>query len=567
MKKHSNTFLIASVLIFSFLFIGNVKAVKIKGINVDQVFLEGLFDRFFEGKTVYQVYGIGSSTRVFHKEDFPYVVCYGLTSSNPGGPSVRCNFLTDYSISSVDTNQINITSTTSNKYYYTPQISFVSPSSYFNFKFSNPNPIYLKPNTTSSTISYTNFDVYQGNNLLVSKSINYDSSGKKNVSFHLNGGNVMDFSNPLNPNLIEQDYTIETKTSELGTYLENIIVSRGSAEFLGWYYDSSFTEPYTTGDTLSSDINLYAKWETPKTFNFHLNGGYVYDPDDGFGSQDDFSISLYNSEIEEFFTTLEVKRFLMLFDGWYYDYNYAHIFHIDDNFEQDTYNLYAKWRYEDVNDLIANTTFNEYTFNTDYQYAIINRGDNGDSIYLGLPFSTFNLEIYEYNESTYRVKETSSACLTPIYKKDAFSIYDINTLYTNNQEVLILPRALFDNLDPNNFEDPNDVYHFYLTDNAYVSYTNDLSQADIVDSNGDHISINLQDSYELSQQYHELYSDPENIFAQVNIFLNKISKITSAIKGIFEYLFNSFNSTIQGFIIFIIVVVFISAIMRIGRKG
>lgn len=302
------------------------------------------------------------------------------------------------------------------------------------------------------------------------------------------------------------------------------------------------------------------------TITFHLNGGWVYDPTDDWGVDEDFSFSLYQNEIEPFFSNLEVHKYMMIFQGWYYDSSFTRPFTINDTISSDV-DLYAKYRYERVEDFLSNTTFNEHTYDTGYSYAIINRGDNGDSVYIGLPFEIYNLEVYEYIESEYRVKDGSSACPVPLYNKNGYFYYDVNTLFTNNQEVLILPRALFEALDPNNFEDPNDVYKFYLTDNAYISYTNDLSAAQIVDSNGETISINMQNSYELSQQYQELYSNPENIFNQMNIFLEKMKKTTGAIKEIFGYLFNSLNSTIKSFIMFIMVVILITTIISFSRRG
>ena len=569
MKKHLSIFSIAIVLTFSFLFIGNVKATTIQGTNLEDL-LDNHWETYFEGKRANQI-SSSSSNKVMYKEDFPYTTCYYMSMNN-GEKWMDCQYWHTLGSKTVNSNYISYNS--SNPYGVYPGFTYnLTKKSYIetlhprNTSYYSRISVYFNSYSIYS-FSYSNFDVTDNNNnLLRAKNQNYDASGKKNITFHLNGGTIIDVSDPLNPQTYQENFTLELKQSDLNTFINSQTPINGSSEFLGWYYDANFTQTYNSSDNISSDIDLYAKWETPKTFNFHLNGGYLYDPSDGWGSEEDFSISLYNSEIEQFFTNLDVKKYLMLFDGWYYDNNYKNIFHINDNFTEDTYNLYAKWRYEKVDDFLDNTNFNEYTFDENYQYAIINRGNNGDSVYLGLPFSSFSLEVYEYNESTYKVKDGSSVCLTPIYTKNGFAIYDVNTLYTNDQEVLILPRFLFDNLDPNDFQDPEDTHHFYLTDNAYVSYTNDLSEADIVDSNGEHITINLQDSYELSQQYQEIYSNPENIFAQVNIFLNKISKITSAIKGVFEYLFGSFNSTIQAFIIFLIVVVLISAIMRFIRRS
>lgn len=334
------------------------------------------------------------------------------------------------------------------------------------------------------------------------------------------------------------------------------------------YYQGLYNfDIYTKSHKLALAKNYnYESNPKPHTFNFHLNGGWVYDSRDGWGQNEDFSFTLYPNEVEDFIVNLEVKKYLMLFEGWYYDSGFTQPFTLNDHITSDV-DLYAKFRYERVDDFLANTPLNKHTFDEHYNYAIINRGDNGDSVYIGLPFEAYNLEVYEFNESEYKVKDGASACPTPLYSKNGYYYYDINTLFTNNQEVLILPRTLFDELDPNNFENPNDIYNFYLSNNGYISYTNDLSQAQIINSSGEQISINLQDSYELSQQYQELYSKPENIFEQMNIFLDKMKKITSAVKDIIGYLFNSLNSTLKSFITFLVVLILITAIIRFARRG
>ena len=549
MTKHLKIFSIAIVLTFSFLFIGNVKAISWQGFTLDDNFFNRAWSEFLESNTKHQV-------------DYPYVSCRTTIGSN----TMDCYFFKDYSYNSSTSSSIKINAI--------PDIASVAQFEYNKstdvFSSNNANNFYLSKNTASGTgaaRSISNFDVYNGTTKVYSKSFDYNPSQYFNVDFHLNGGTVMDFSQPLNPNYIELDYQITTNTQELEDYLEDIIITRGNAEFLGWYYDANFATPYIPGDTLSSDIDLYAKWETPKTFNFHLNGGYVYDPSDGWGSEEDFSISLYNSEIEDFFTNLEVKKASMLFDGIYYDTNYINVFSPFDNFTNNSYDLYIKWRYEKVDDFLENTIFNTYTFNLDYQYAIINRGNNGGNIYLGLPFSSFSLEVYEYNEQIYKVKEGPSVCLVPIYKKNGYSVYDVNTIYTNNQEVLILPRALFYELNPSDFENPSDVYNFYLTNNAYVSYTNDLSNTDIVDSNGEHISINLQNSYELSRQYQDEYNNKDNIFYRLKYFLNKLNYINSIWNNLFNTFYNHLPDIVQAFLIFVFnILLILITVVLVGWK-
>ena len=347
--------------------------------------------------------------------------------------------------------------------------------------------------------------------------------------------------------------------------------SSGSFSSGSYIVYSNYDIFYVNGEKLfdTSKIN-YDPNPQPHTFNFHLNGGTVrhnYEPINLlFDGTNDFTVELYPNEIEYFITNLQVEKYLMLFEGWYYDSGFTQPFTLNDRITSDV-DLYAKFRYEKVEDFLANTTLNMHTFDDNYNYAIINRGDNGDSVYIGLPFEAYNLEVYEYSESEYKVKDGASACPVPLYSKNGYYYYDINTLFTNNQEVLILPRTLFDELDPNNFENPNDIYNFYLSNNGYISYTNDLSQAQIINSSGEQISINLQDSYELSQQYQELYSKPENIFEQMNIFLDKMKKITSAVKDIFSYLFNSLNSTIKLFITYLIIIILVTAIIRFARRG
>ena len=547
MKKHLKIFLTTIVLTFSFCFVSKVKAwtdlsnfILPDGVSTDT------HDILIEYST--WRYGTGYFGFIVPKNDNKYFYHYGSYSY----PTINS--------STVNSNGgIRVT----NSPYSTTGLSGICMWSWG----TNPKSTPTCYSTTSSgsqqlptpsTLQYTNTTIYSASGVWFNPLV---------VNFHLNDSTVWTNGNNSIPFAIDNFEWAFENSSGLSDFIDNHTVSRSGGIFQGWYYDSNYTQPYNSSDNLTGSVDLYAKFGSAiHTFNFHLNGGWVYDPTDSWGVDEDFSFSLYQDEVETFFSTLEVHKYMMLFEGWYYDPNFTQPFTINDTITSDV-DLYAKYRYERVDDFLSNTTLNEHTFDTSYSYAIINRGDNGDSVYIGLPFEIYNLEVYEYIESEYKVKDGSSACPVPLYNKNGYFYYDINTLFTNNQEVLILPRALFEALDPNDFEDPNDVYKFYLTDNAYISYTNDLSEAQIVDSNGETISINLQNSYELSQQYQELYSNPENIFNQMNIFLEKMKKTTGAIKEIFGYLFNSLNSTIKSFIIFIIVVILITTIIRFSRRG
>lgn len=349
---------------------------------------------------------------------------------------------------------------------------------------------------------------------------------------------------------------------------------------------SGFKVCYNNFDLIYNNINYlsnnfeYNSNLIPIIFNFHLNGGHATTNLIGFipylvFNDSDFSFSNEAGDFETFLTSLDIEKDGMIFDGLYYDPNFTQPLTLNDNFndyamvvdDQKVINLYAKYRYKNVDDFLSNVNFNEYTFDTNYDYAIINRGDNSNSVYIGLPFNNYELEIYEYQENTNSYKEGSSACLVPIFNKNHQYYYELNTLFTHNQEVLILPRQMFDQLDPNTFNDPGDAYKFYLTDNAYVTYATDLTHVTITNSQGQQIDTNLQNSFELSQQYKNLYSDEKDIYAQIKIFLNNITRYTTAIKEMFQYLFNSLNSTIRSFIIFLVVLILLSTILRFIRRG
>jgi uncharacterized repeat protein (TIGR02543 family) len=52
------------------------------------------------------------------------------------------------------------------------------------------------------------------------------------------------------------------------------IPTKSGYTFLGWYYDSSFTNAAVAGDSLSSDVTLYAKWQlNTYTITYNSNGG------------------------------------------------------------------------------------------------------------------------------------------------------------------------------------------------------------------------------------------------------------------------------------------------------
>lgn len=274
----------------------------------------------------------------------------------------------------------------------------------------------------------------------------------------------------------------------------------------------------------------------PKSYNvtFHLNGGIVYDNNyitDDKGSYiignkyEDYTTMIQTNNLREYLQNQDVKKESMDFKGWYYDEKLTLKVDPDDVLTGDT-NLYAKFLYTDVEDFLKNTTFNTYTFDTDYEYAIIslNSKTNKD-IYLGLNYIDYSLEIYKYLKNDNEYKQGSVKCLIPYYSKDNKYYYWLESPLDNDYEVLILPKG--------KFKDNN--YEFLLSNNAYVSYTNDLTKVIIKNDDGQDIETNLENSYNYSQD--SLINNENNI---IEIFKklseNKNNNVFSYFNQIWNYI-------------------------------
>lgn len=99
--------------------------------------------------------------------------------------------------------------------------------------------------------------------------------------------------------------------------------------FLGWYYDSSFTQKATAGDELTADVTLYAKWElTTYTITYNTNGGSSV-PQTSNATQLPTPLP----------TTTKASH---VFAGWYYDNLFTQKAVAGDELTTNV-TLYAKW--------------------------------------------------------------------------------------------------------------------------------------------------------------------------------------------------------------------------------
>ena len=307
----------------------------------------------------------------------------------------------------------------------------------------------------------------------------------------------------------------------------------------------------------NNDVNDYIHDTSNKIYNinFHLNGGTINDKLNEIIFDDDFIVSLYQNEIENFIKNLEFYKDGMNFEGMYYDNSYNNPFSIDDFINSDI-DLYIKWTFASVDDFLKNVSFNEHIFDTNYEYAIISKGNHNDDIYFGLDFANYSLEIFEYRPDLNNYKDGASVCLTPIYSKDGKYYYNVNTLYTSNYEIFVLPRSIFDN----NIESD---YSFLLTDNAYVTYTNDLKDTVIIDKNGNELHTNLKDSYELSQSYLNEYKNADSNFNIMKKYLNELKSINSVWNECFDLFYSSLPTICKSFLIFVFNVIMILIFLKL----
>ena len=313
MKKY----LICLSILISFCFIGNVKAFSIQGVTIDQKFLDTAWNQ------------IESQYSAFHKENLDKVICINNSIY------FNCGFFDSYRVNSVGSSggssTLNIVLSGEGKnsglpgFKYTPSTNTLVKSNF-------------NGNTWQQRDVSSNFDITYNGSVIVAKKFDYVIYNDFNVYFHLNGGQVMDMSDILNPNFIELDYQITTNNNDFHNYMTTITPMKSYSTFIGWYYDSEFTQPYNSSDTYNSDIHLYAKFElydylqgykkidlTTNDRYYMLSGvssGSVFIPTHDFEQyggrlsyyDNDLSSQPYTSYIQDYVTTPDEKFVRQDFD-------------------------------------------------------------------------------------------------------------------------------------------------------------------------------------------------------------------------------------------------------------
>ena len=371
---------------------------------------------------------------------------------------------------------------------------------------------------------YTNVDILDENGNIVFPANNLSPDEEFTINFHLNGGVAVDsYQSNIEKNelidkvkeVLEIDKMLELYPSLSGSMMD-LFDDPSEKKF------SKFCKDWI--------IDVETQYEALKYYQKLINKDYTQP----ITYTEDFSIKIYPEDFEDYIKNLSITKQNMRFQGFFYDKQFAN--EISNNFLIDSdKDIYAKWDYEDVNAFLNDTNFNSYTFDTNYTYAIISIGKNyGQDIYLGLDFLGYNLEIYRYKKDGNNLEKGSSFCITPYYSKGDKYYYRIKTTDTSNYNIFILPREKLETVQ--NGEVIN-YYNFLVSDNAHVTYTNDLKSIVIFDDNDNELIIDLEDRYNYAQD--ALISDESNL---LGIFKELLGNMDDNIFSYFNQIWNQFKA-------------------------
>lgn len=274
-----------------------------------------------------------------------------------------------------------------------------------------------------------------------------------------------------------------------------------------YYYRNSSNPNTKMYDILTNNIESYE-------VTFHLNGGtatIVTDPDFIGPPQAYYNefTRTFNSqnELVSFINNLQVTNDVATFNNWYYDQALTQPFNVNGTLTSNT-NLYASYEYTSVDSIISNVSFTEYTFeapNDIYEYAVISVKENfNQGLYIGLGFNFQFLDVYNYEIQNQAFTNGSFFTLQSIGSKNNRYYYHIGQLDNMSAKVIVLDKANLVKLGVNN--EIEHYYTFWVSNNCYVYFTNDLTQISyyIPDSGGTSQkleNIDISTNYDYTQQF------------------------------------------------------------------
>lgn len=251
--KNKKGFLLFGLLTFisCFFCIGDIKAYTFYGVELNDDFFNKGWE-LLEGKTWNELenntYSYSTWNTPLHQENFPFVECEYTNNSSNTNPRINCYFLMDYSYSSESSSSVKVNSSTLNNFAYAPGFTYYINTGEYAHNKSNNFSI------SKSGVSQINFDVYNGETLLKSKSFDYNP-----------GPTSFEFSEIINTNLID---SVEFKFTDIPLSETGIVYNYDFASVFsdGSYSEMQFSQPfgreYYTGcdeETQSCSSSLKSK--------------------------------------------------------------------------------------------------------------------------------------------------------------------------------------------------------------------------------------------------------------------------------------------------------------------
>lgn len=328
---------------------------------------------------------------------------------------------------------------------------------------------------------------------------------------------------------------------------------------------SNFDLIYNDKNYLSNNFN-YTTTPTEYYARIHLNGGIYTNLDsetllpiiriedfdtpvftDLVGASTYF-YELINGDSETPKPGINFSNDGMIFDGLFFEPNFRHefIYSSTEDIQRltDEHDLYVKWRYNSYDSLIENETLLNMTYDDNYSYMYVTHQNSSD-IYIGLPFNDMLVSAYGYNSETNTYNQEAAIGLTPLFEKDGYYYYILRNDDRYDNWVMVVER--------NSFQNNN--YNFKITNNAYITYGNDLTNAEI-NINGNLINTNINDVFgsakdEYINNSNDLISTLKNLIGNHKSLIQTFSDVFDKLKG--TQLWNYFMLLIVGACIIMII--------------
>lgn len=280
---------------------------------------------------------------------------------------------------------------------------------------------------------------------------------------------------------------------------------------------------------------------------FHLNGGTsIYNQGVGdYGPEPirsgTYSLMFYDkTELDRYLSMLSVKNDIATFNHWYYDEQLTQLYNPNNDITSNI-DLYASYIYTSVDSIISNVDFNEFTFPSDYQYAVISiKQDFSQGLYIGLGFNFQYLDVYNYDIQNQVFTNGSLLTLSSIGSKNNYYYYHLSQIDEDSSQVIVLDKSNLTRLGVDNVIEH--YYTFRLSSNSYIEFTNDLTQVSyyIPTGNGNSQKLENQDissNYDYTQKF--ILDSNSDI---VTMFLNLIKNGDFTIFNMFKSIWYKFRA-------------------------